>query len=68
MPNFSPDTRNLTRGNRKALDALGVEELKEDEVSKPVRIRANKAVHQRLSQLSAKEIGQLLEHALQSHG
>lgn len=64
MPNPKPNTKGLTRGKGKALEALGVEPLEEDEISKPVRVRAARAVHNRLSGMSAKQIGRLLEAAL----
>jgi hypothetical protein len=64
MPNPAPNTKGLTRGKGSALEALGVEPLKKDEVSKPVRIRASAEVHKRLQQISAKEIGDLMTKAL----
>lgn len=56
--------KGLTRGDERALSALGVERLEEDEVSKPVRIRVKQRVFDRLKEMSAKDIGDLLERAL----
>lgn len=56
--------RGLTKGKGKALEALGVEKLADGEVSKPVRIRASYEVHQRLKEMTAREIGDLLEQNL----
>ncbi len=60
MPNPQPKTEGL-RPNPKA---LGVEPLAEGELSRPVRIRASREVHERLKGMSAAEIGKLLEKAL----
>jgi hypothetical protein len=56
--------RGLTRGDERATRALGVEPLAPDEVSKPVRIRAPREVHERLKEMSARDIGELLTRAL----
>ncbi|MDQ3397367.1 MAG: hypothetical protein M3511_06255 [Deinococcota bacterium] len=64
MPNRRPDTRNLTRGKGRALEALGVEALGQGEISKPVRVRAPLRVHMHLKNMTAREIGELLERAI----
>ncbi len=56
--------RGLTKGDARATRALGVEPLRKNEVSKPVRIRGSQELHERLAKMSAKEIGQVLERAL----
>lgn len=61
VPNPNPNTRGL-RANP---HTLGVEKLAAGEVSRPVRIRARIEVHQRLKHMTAKEIGEVLEQALE---
>lgn len=60
MPNPRPDQRGL----RPNPHTLGVEPLEEGEVSKPVRVRGSRALHQKLAAMSAREIGEVLERAL----
>ncbi len=54
------------RGLRPNPHALGVEPLEPDEVSKPVRIRASRKVHEELQRLTPREIGELVAQALGS--
>ncbi len=60
MPNPNPNTKGL----RPNPHTLGVEKLAEGEVSRPVRIRGSRELHERLKEMSAKEIGQVLKQAL----
>ncbi len=60
MPNAKPNTKGL----RPNPHTLGVEPLREGEVSKSVRIRGSEALHRRLRAMSAREIGEVLERAL----
>ena len=60
MPNPKPDRRGL----RPNPHTLGVEPLAEGELSRPVRVRASRALHERLRAMSAREIGEVLERAL----
>lgn len=61
----------LTRGNKKALDALGVELLKQDEVTNAYRITAPQWVHDVLQaqqgKSKARAIGALLAEKLKNH-
>lgn len=59
MPNPKPNTKGL----RPNPHTLGVEALKEGEVSRAVRVRAPEAVHEWLKGLNPKRIGELLEEA-----
>lgn len=60
MPNPRPNIKGL----RPNPHTLGVEKLAVGEVSRPVRIRASQEVHERLGQMSAREIGEVLQRAL----
>lgn len=51
------------RGLRPNPHTLGVEPLEAGEVSRVIRVRAKKPVHEWLKGLSAKRIGELLEQA-----
>lgn len=53
------------RGLRPNPENLGVTVLEPGEVSRPVRIRASASVHQRLKQMTAKEIGEVLAQVLE---
>lgn len=53
------------RGLRPNPENLGVAVLEPGEVSRPVRIRASNEVHQRLKQMTAKEIGEVLAQVLE---
>jgi hypothetical protein len=59
MPNPKPNTKGLRPNPHR----LGVELLKEDEVSATFRIRTKASVHGWLKGLGAKKIGELLERA-----
>lgn len=49
-------------------ESLGVTRLEGGEVSRPVRVRAPEWVHDRLRELSAAEVGELLAQALRWQG
>lgn len=56
--------KGLTKGDQRALDALGIQRLGESEASKSVRIRGSSSLFERLKEMSAREIGEVLERAL----
>lgn len=58
-----PDDRRK-KTSSKNLEPFMHEKLAEDEVSKPVRIRGIKALHDRLAKMSAKEIGDMIRKCL----
>lgn len=65
MPNPNPKTEHLPKGTKKQLEALGVKPLEAGELSKTVRVRGSEALFGKLSEMNPKEIGEVLEKALE---
>ncbi len=64
MPNPKPNTRGLTKGKGRALEALGVEALAEGEATWTIRVRGESSLRERLRGYNPKQIGDILERAL----
>ena len=58
--------RGLTKGDARALKALGVEALGKDEESFIVRVRTSAETRMLLKNLSPKELGEAIERGLET--
>lgn len=66
MPNPRPKTEQLTKGNAKALKALGVEPLPPGQVSVLVRMRVSRETQKVIERedIGPKELGEIFERGL----